>query len=99
MRIFRICGHVLAGERAQNFGDFNEYDDKSVMGKQKPKKLINRGSDSMLRLKAPINRVAANSIAKNAVVKKDLFKVPLPVAAVRLPPNLISDFVKRYGSK
>ena len=70
-----------------------------MMGKQKPKTPTNTGSESMLRLKAPINRVAANSIAKNAVVKKDLFKVPLPVAAVRLPPNLIGEFVKKYGSK
>jgi len=85
--------------RAQNFGDINEDDDKSMMGKQKPKKPMNTGSDSMLRLKAPIHRVTANSITKNAPVKKDLFKVPLPVTAVRLPPNLIGDFVKKYGSK
>jgi hypothetical protein len=32
-------------------------------------------------------------------VKKDLFKVPLPVTAVRLSPNLLGDFIKKYGSK
>jgi hypothetical protein len=85
--------------QAQNFGDINEDDDKSMMGKQKPEKPTNIGSDSMLRLKAPIHRIAANSITKNAPVKKDLFKVPLPVTAVRLQPNLIGDFVKTYGSK
>jgi len=69
------------------------------MGKQRPQKSQSAESDSMLRLKAPIHRVAANSITKNTPLKKELFKVPFPVAAVRLPPNLVGDFVKTYGSK
>lgn len=70
-----------------------------MMGKQKPQKSVNTGSDSMLRLKTPIHRVAANSITKNTPLKKDLFNVPFPVAAVRLPPNLVGDFVKKHGPK
>jgi len=69
------------------------------MGKQKPNKCMREESKSMLRLKTPIHRVAANSITKNTPVNRELFKVPLPVTAVRLPSNLISEFVRKYGSK
>ena len=66
------------------------------MGKQKPdtKQSI---SAKMLALKPPVHRIAANSILKNAPVRKDLFKVTVPVAAARMQPKLIGGFLKKYG--
>jgi hypothetical protein len=51
----------------------------------------------MLALKPPVHRIAANSILKNAPVRKDLFKVTVPVAAARMQPKLIGGFLKKYG--
>lgn len=69
------------------------------MGKQKPKKSTTANSESMLSIKPPIHRIAANSITKNAPLQKSLFNSTLPVAAARMQPNLISDFVKQYAKK
>ena len=71
----------------------------AVMGKQRPGKSISAKSDKMLSLKAPINRIAANSITKNAPLKKELFNIALPIAAARMQPNLIGAFVKQHAKK
>jgi hypothetical protein len=70
-----------------------------MMGKQNPEKSMNTKSDRMLSLKAPINRIAANSISKNAPLRKELFNIALPVAAARMQPNLIGAFVKQHAKK
>jgi hypothetical protein len=62
------------------------------MGK---KRMVKETSESMLAFKPPIHRVAANSIGKNGPLRKELFKVSLPIAAARLKPNLIGDFLKK----
>ena len=56
-----------------------------------------KASEMLRSFKPPIQRIAANSIAKNASVRKELFKVALPIAAARMRPNLIGDFVKKYA--
>jgi hypothetical protein len=71
----------------------------SKMGKQKPEKSMHTKSDRMLSFKAPINRIAANSITKNIPLKKELFNIALPVAAARMQPNLIGPFVKQHAKK
>ena len=71
------------------------------MGKQRPKLSINEDSSSkeMLSIKPPIHRIAANSIAKNASMDKDLLKMPLKIVAARIQPSLIGSFVKQYGKE
>jgi hypothetical protein len=71
------------------------------MGKQRPKHSMSDDSMSqeMLSIKPPIHRIAANSIAKNASMNKDLMKIPLKIAAARIQPNLIAPFVKKYGKE
>ena len=69
------------------------------MGKQNPEKSMNAKSDRMLSFKAPINRIAANSISKNAPLRKELFNIALPIAAARMQPNLIGAFVKQHAKK
>lgn len=71
------------------------------MGKQRPNRPMNGRSESqaMLSVKPPIHRIAANSIAKNACMNKDLMKMPLKIAAARMPPNLIGSFIKQYGTE
>ena len=64
--------------------------------KQKSKSI---NKEAMLLLRPPINRIAPNSITKNAPLKKDLFKFALPVAAARMQPNLIGAFVKQYAKE
>jgi hypothetical protein len=69
------------------------------MAKQRPDKK-QTSSEKMLSLKPPIHRIAANSIMKNAPVKKDLFKITVPVAAARMQPKHIGGFrkyAKEYG--
>jgi hypothetical protein len=63
-----------------------------IMGKKRS----NSSPGSMLTIKPPIHRIASNSIAKNVPIKKDLFNVSVPVAAARLKPNLIGEFLKKY---
>jgi hypothetical protein len=71
------------------------------MGKQRPKHSMNDSpkSQAMLSIKPPIHRIAANSIAKNASMNKDLMKLPLQIAAARIQPNLIAPFIKQYGKE
>lgn len=69
------------------------------MGKQKSSRSMNAVSESMLVLKPPIHRIAANSIKKNAPVNKELFHFPLTVAAAQVKPNLISGFVRKFAKE
>jgi hypothetical protein len=69
------------------------------MGKHRPQKSTKPDSEPMLAIKPPIHRVAANSIVKNAPVKKELFQLALPVAAARIQPAHINGFIKKYAVK
>jgi hypothetical protein len=82
-------------------GDDNKFDDGQVMGKQRPKQPMNGDSklQAMLSIKPPIHRIAANAIAKNASMNKDLMKMSLKIAAARIRPSLISSFIKEHGKE
>jgi len=70
------------------------------MGKKKPQEK-ERKAEKML-LKPPIHRIAANLISKNAPLKKELFKISVPVAAAHMQPKLIGGFrqsAKKYESR
>lgn len=69
------------------------------MGKSKPKNNQSSESEAKMLLKPPIHRIAANAIAKNTPVKKELFNLAVPVATARMQPSLIGDFVKRHAKR
>jgi len=54
---------------------------------------------TMLSIKPPIHRIAANSIPKNTSMNKDLLKMPLKIVAARIQRSLIGSFVKQYGKE
>jgi hypothetical protein len=68
------------------------------MGKQRTDKKQS-SSEKMMSLKPPIHRIAANSIMKNTPLKKDLFRLTVPVAAARMQPKHIGGFVRKYAKE
>jgi hypothetical protein len=68
------------------------------MGKQRQDKSREK-SEKMMAFKPPIHRIAANSIMKNTPIKKDLFKLTVPVAAARVEPKLIGGFIRKYAKE